>query len=122
MNLPITGTPALWLAVLVGVCFGVLLHRGRVNDVKSGSRCWKSRGDARRLGPRFRVRGWRAARIGAMWIGPPTHTRDDEQSRQRETGSPGNRSIVPRSPQLTSAITAQTHESMWIVPVAILTR
>ena len=32
MNLPITGTPALWLAVLFGFAFGVLLHRGRVAD------------------------------------------------------------------------------------------
>ena len=32
MNLPITGTAALWLAVLFGAAFGVLLHRGRVTD------------------------------------------------------------------------------------------
>jgi uncharacterized membrane protein YedE/YeeE len=32
MNLPITGTAALWLAVLFGACFGILLHRGRVTD------------------------------------------------------------------------------------------
>jgi uncharacterized membrane protein YedE/YeeE len=32
MNLPITGTASLWLAVIFGFAFGVLLHRGRVTD------------------------------------------------------------------------------------------
>ncbi len=32
MNLPITGTPALWLAVVFGFVFGLLLHRGRVTN------------------------------------------------------------------------------------------
>src|SRR5688572_6251627 len=32
MNLPITGAAALWLAVIFGFAFGVLLHRGRVTD------------------------------------------------------------------------------------------
>jgi len=32
MNLPITGTAALVLALLFGFAFGVLLHRGRVTD------------------------------------------------------------------------------------------
>jgi uncharacterized membrane protein YedE/YeeE len=32
MNLPITGTGALWLAVLFGAIFGFFLHRGRVTD------------------------------------------------------------------------------------------
>lgn len=30
--LPVTGTPALWLAVVFGAVFGWLLHRGRVLD------------------------------------------------------------------------------------------
>jgi hypothetical protein len=32
MTLPIAGTAALWLAVLFGFVFGVLLHRGRVTE------------------------------------------------------------------------------------------
>jgi uncharacterized membrane protein YedE/YeeE len=32
MSLPITGTPALWLALGFGFVFGLLLHRGRVTD------------------------------------------------------------------------------------------
>lgn len=32
MSLPIQGTVALWLALLFGALFGVLLHRGRVTD------------------------------------------------------------------------------------------
>ncbi|NMC63908.1 MAG: YeeE/YedE family protein [SAR324 cluster bacterium] len=32
MNLPITGSPSLILAVVFGAIFGVLLHRGRVTD------------------------------------------------------------------------------------------
>jgi uncharacterized protein len=32
MSLPISGSAALWLAVLFGFAFGVLLHRGRVTD------------------------------------------------------------------------------------------
>lgn len=32
MNLPITGTASLFLAVLFGAIFGFLLHRGRVTD------------------------------------------------------------------------------------------
>lgn len=32
MSLPISGNTALWLAVVFGFLFGVLLHRGRVTD------------------------------------------------------------------------------------------
>jgi hypothetical protein len=32
MSLPITGTPALWLALLFGMVFGLLLHKGRVTN------------------------------------------------------------------------------------------
>lgn len=32
MTLPVSGTTALWLAVLFGAAFGFLLHRGRVTD------------------------------------------------------------------------------------------
>lgn len=32
MNLPITGTPSLWLAVVFGLVFGFLLHRGGVTS------------------------------------------------------------------------------------------
>ena len=32
MSLPVEGTAALWLALLFGAVFGVLLHRGRVTD------------------------------------------------------------------------------------------
>ena len=32
MSLPIVGTNALWLAIVFGAMFGVLLHRGRVTD------------------------------------------------------------------------------------------
>lgn len=32
MTLPITGSPALWLALLFGVLFGFLLHKGQVTN------------------------------------------------------------------------------------------